>query len=173
MSSIRKSRNKRKAVENVPGIPHVEIVDRQRKFQLDLGRLERETARALDCLRAEWNPEINRIEIVLVSPAMSGKVHGRFCGDGSMTDVITFAHGELVVCPAVAERQRKGRGLDLHEEVLTYICHGLLHLCGEEDGSEAGFARMARRQDEIRRRVLVGARGAGKGALRKKVKRKP
>lgn len=131
--------------------------NRQRKFELELGRLKIETGRAVQALRQEWPREVEEVGVVLVSPRFSGQVHGQFCGDPSPTDVITFPWGEIAVCPAVAERQRAVTGLGLHEEVLTYICHGLLHLCGEEDTSEAGFLRMVRRQDGLRQ-VALGRR---------------
>lgn len=69
--------------------------------------------------------------------------------DPTPTDVITFDHGEILVCPAVAERQRHAEGLSLEDEVLTYILHGLLHLCGLNDHKERDFQRMRREQSRL------------------------
>lgn len=133
-----------------PNVPHVSVINRQRKFALDSDRLRKETACAMEALVHCWPREITEVDVVLISPRFSGEIHARYCGDSRPTDVITFPWGELLVCPAVAERQRRESGLSLHEEILTYICHGLLHLCGEDDATEAGYFRMAQLQDQLR-----------------------
>ncbi|MDX6766421.1 MAG: rRNA maturation RNase YbeY [Candidatus Methylacidiphilales bacterium] len=92
---------------------------------------------------------LDHIAVVFLSPAAMARVHGEFLGDPTPTDVITFEHGEILVCPAVAERQRRAEGLELHDEVLTYILHGLLHLCGLDDQQERDFARMRREQQRL------------------------
>lgn len=74
-------------------------------------------------------------------------------GDPTPTDVITFDHGEILVCPSVADQQRKTEGLSLHDEVLTYILHGLLHLCGLDDLTQKDFNRMRREQSRLLEKV--------------------
>jgi len=74
-------------------------------------------------------------------------------GDPAPTDVITFDHGEILVCPAVADKQRKAEGLSLHDEVLTYILHGLLHLCGLDDLTQKDFNLMRREQSRLLQKV--------------------
>ncbi|GAB4246092.1 MAG: hypothetical protein OHK005_11770 [Candidatus Methylacidiphilales bacterium] len=133
-----------------PDALHVSVINRQRKFALDWDRLSMETVFAIEGLGHHWPREITEVDVVLIAPRFSGQIHARYCGDSRPTDVITFPWGELLVCPAVAERQRRESGLSLHEEILTYICHGLLHLCGEDDATEAGYFRMAQRQDQLR-----------------------
>ena len=93
----------------------------------------------------------------MVAPGESGKIHAEFLRDPAPTDVITFDHGdagELIVCPAVADRQRHLENLSLSDEVLTYIIHGLLHLIGQDDLTAAAFAAMRRRQTMLRNKVL-------------------
>lgn len=68
---------------------------------------------------------------------------------------MTFGHGELLICPSVAEKQRRDTGLSLHDELLTYVIHGLLHLCGWNDLTPADYSAMAKRQDQLRKRVLA------------------
>jgi probable rRNA maturation factor len=92
---------------------------------------------------------LDTVEVTFLTPAAIRKVHAEFMRDPTPTDVITFEHGEILVCPAVAEKQRKATGLTLHHEVLTYILHGLLHLCGLDDHSEKDFARMGREQGKL------------------------
>lgn len=89
------------------------------------------------------------MEIYFVGKKNIADLHGRFLNDPTPTDVITFHHGEIFICPAVAERQRKTTRLSLHDEVLTYIIHGMLHLCGWDDHSKRDFERMRRRQERM------------------------
>jgi len=92
--------------------------------------------------------------VVFISPAVSSKVHLEFFQDATPTDVMTFHHGELLICPAVAEKQRKISSLNLHEELLTYVIHGLLHLCGWNDLTEADYHAMVRKQEHMRTKIL-------------------
>jgi len=103
------------------------------------------------------DPAIREIEILLVSPEESARLHKEFFGDPSPTDVMTFPVrpcASIVCCPAVAGDQRREEGLSLYEELLTYGIHGFLHLAGLDDHSDQDFARMEREQTEIRKRVL-------------------
>jgi len=43
--------------------------------------------------------------------------------------------------------------LSLHDEVLTYILHGLLHLCGLDDLTQKDFNRMRREQSRLLQKV--------------------
>jgi len=96
---------------------------------------------------------LDTIEVTFLTPAAIGKVHAEFMRDPTPTDVITFEHGEILVCPAVAEKQRKATGLTLHHEVLTYILHGLLHLSGLDDQNDQDFVRMRREQTQLLKKV--------------------
>jgi probable rRNA maturation factor len=82
------------------------------------------------------------------------RVHGDFFDDPTPTDVITFPHGEVLICPAVAEEQRHAYRRSLNEEILLYGIHGLLHLAGRRDDTGPGFRRMAREQEAILARVI-------------------
>lgn len=76
--------------------------------------------------------------------------------DPAPTDVITFHHGEIFVCPAIAQSQRKESGLSLHDETLTYILHGFLHLCGQDDHTPTDFTKMALLQSTLLNLVRHG-----------------
>ncbi len=95
------------------------------------------------------------IEISLVSAETIGQVHAEFLDDPSPTDVITFDHGEILVCPAVAREQGQAYRRSVEEEVLLYGIHGLLHLLGWSDLTPVKQASMAREQERIWRRVLA------------------
>ena len=91
-----------------------------------------------------------QLSIVLVSARESGRLHDRHLGDPTPADVLAFPHGEIVVCPAVASQLRKGHGLSLRDELLTYILHGLLHLAGFRDSNRTGALAMRRMQARLR-----------------------
>ncbi len=93
------------------------------------------------------------VEVSLLSAVEIGRVHGEFLDDPSPTDVITFDHGEILVCPEVARVQGAEYGRTLNEEVLLYGIHGLLHLRGWLDKTPARQKAMAAAQEKVWRRV--------------------
>ena len=69
------------------------------------------------------------------------------------TDVITFDHGEIHISVETAQRQAAEYFQDFEKEIMLYILHGLLHLAGHEDASDAGYAAMDLHQNELLSRV--------------------
>jgi probable rRNA maturation factor len=88
--------------------------------------------------------------IVFVTDRSLSRMHARHLGDASRTDVITFdlcdaVGGPLVEVYASAERARSvaaRRKVAPRRELLLYVVHGVLHLCGFDDHSRADRARM-------------------------------
>ena len=81
------------------------------------------------------------VEVILVSDAALAELHGRFLGDSSPTDVISFDLGEDGIGPAGevyvsvdrARRVAAERGVAVARELALYLVHGILHLCGHDD----------------------------------------
>jgi probable rRNA maturation factor len=100
-----------------------------------------------------------RLEVAIVDDAEMRKLHRRWMGLGSTTDVLTFdlsdggddgvVDAQLVVCKPMAVRRAAETGGDWRLELLLYVVHGCLHLCGYDDVSASKAARMHRREDEI------------------------
>ena len=65
--------------------------------------------------------------------------------------------GEVYVCVPEARRGSKEHGTRVADELLLYALHGMLHLCGFDDRTPAGFQRMHRTEDRILTRIGVGA----------------
>ncbi len=65
------------------------------------------------------------------------------------TDVITFAHGEIVVSAATAARQAHQNGEVVEREIARYIVHGFLHLNGHEDADPEEAALMWQAQEQV------------------------
>ena len=57
--------------------------------------------------------------------------------------------GEIIVCPAVARRNAKRYGNSIEREILLYVVHGILHLCGYDDHKPADIQRMRRKEQQI------------------------
>ena len=135
--------------------PALVVVNHQRTVPLDLSLLRR-TAQAavalsLDCpgKHASSFGDLEAVEISLVSDRVIARVHRRFMDLPGATDVITFAHGEIIVSATTAAREAAERAECVEREVLRYMVHGLLHLNGHEDAVPAEAAAMWEVQERI------------------------
>ena len=135
-----------------PKKPNIRWINRQRRHPPSLAYLRRKVELALGRFPPHRRRRLpGHLSIVLVSARASGRLHDRHLGDPTPADVLAFPHGEIVICPAVASQLRKGHGLSLRDELLTYILHGLLHLAGFRDSTRAGALAMRRLQARLRR----------------------
>ena len=139
----------------------ITLINRQRRVRLDAARLGRLASAALaECAPHSGDArfalkKFPLIEVAIVSDATIARVHRQFMGVPGATDVITFAHGEIVVSADTAKRCAREHGHGVHEELALYITHGLLHLNGHDDIAPRDRAKMHRVQDRIWRRVLA------------------
>jgi probable rRNA maturation factor len=102
------------------------------------------------------------VSITVVDDAEIRRLNREFLRHDEPTDVIAFdladavdasTAGEVVVSAECAERVARDLGHGPREELFFYICHGLLHLCGWEDGDPAARERMLKRQREYLTRL--------------------
>ena len=78
-------------------------------------------------------------------------------GHDRPTDVLTFALsdpsggilGDIYICPWVAQREARARGIPLRQELIRLIVHGTLHAVGRDHPEGAARTRSAmwRRQE--------------------------
>ncbi len=110
------------------------------------------------------------VEAVLKAERREGLVSVTFLGRDSMrrlnaahkrhdhpTDVLTFALdgpigqvvGDVYICPWVARREARTRGIPLRQELIRLVVHGTLHALGREhpEGPERVRSTMWRRQE--------------------------
>jgi len=107
----------------------------------------RRTARAA---RKYGRREDLELSLVFVSEAFLARLHARYMGDPSRTDVITFdlsdeltgPAGEIYVAADRARRVARARNVPGRRELALYIVHGVLHLCGFDDRTRADRTRM-------------------------------
>ena len=122
------------------------------------GRLlpDAEVRRIMREALAQGGGEGFALSVVLVGDATLARMHRRWLGDASRTDVITFdlsdAHsraGELFVSATCARRLAAERGVDTERELALYLVHGALHLCGYDDHAPRARARMRRAETKV------------------------
>ncbi len=100
-----------------------------------------------------------QLEIAFVDAAAMSRHHERWAGRDGPTDVLAFnlqddalpgcVEGQLIVCESVARQEAGVRNTDWRGELLLYVVHGCLHLCGYDDHGAEDFERMHRREDEL------------------------
>jgi probable rRNA maturation factor len=105
------------------------------------------------------------ISIAVVDDETIHRINKAHLGHDWPTDVVTFPLsepgeavlvGELVVSAETACATARERCLDPAGEMALYVVHGLLHLCGYDDHSDAGAAGMRRRESEMLRAAGIG-----------------
>ena len=130
------------------------VIDSQNSINFDLEYIKSKVYGAFQlCLRKskESAPlkELNSIEISIIDDKQIAKVHGEFMNDLSPTDVITFDYGEILVSAETALSNSEEMQVSLENEILLYIIHGMLHLGGYLDSSNAEFKEMKSLQEMI------------------------
>ena len=99
------------------------------------------------------------LAVVLVDDREITKINETFLRHQGPTDVISFDYikdfrqdefdpedpftvGELYISLETAEKQSREYGKSLNDELLLYIAHGILHLCGFDDHCERDIKAM-------------------------------
>ncbi len=138
----------------------VTLANRQRKIQLAVPWLRRFTSTALVyCLEHSDDGRfalraLPELDVAIVSDRVIARVHQQFMNIPGPTDVITFAHGEIVMSAQTASAHAGEQGHTVEKELALYTVHGMLHLNGFEDTTSEEAARMHRVQDRIWRQCL-------------------
>ncbi len=100
-------------------------------------------------------PELEEVEISIVSDEVIAQVHVDFMDIPGATDVITFSHGEIVISAETARSYGNEYGNAFERELMLYIIHGLLHLSGHEDEDPQERAEMEKIQTSILEQLWV------------------
>jgi probable rRNA maturation factor len=106
-------------------------------------------------LRAERRQAL--ISVTFLGRDAMRRLNADHKGHDRPTDVLAFALmgpggeviGDVYVCPWVARREAKARGVPLREELIRLVVHGTLHVLGREHPEGEGRTRstMWRRQE--------------------------
>ncbi len=140
----------------------IEVVNRQRKLQLDCVRWQAFARKALLVIPVD----ASGATIVFVSDRVMRELNRRWRRTDETTDVLSFpaeqdefekleglSLGDVVISVEQAARQAVEQGLKFDEEVSQLILHGLLHLCGYDHETDKG--EMNRLELRLRRRMGI------------------
>ena len=139
--------------------PKFRVRNLQRTVRVNTVDLEEFGAKALRmCLQLRKNEatdlaKLRELFVLLVSDRRMTALHRRFLHKPGPTDVLTFEHGEIFLSVETARRNARIFGNSLTRELRLYIVHGLLHLHGFEDRTEADARKMETTQERILRQV--------------------
>ena len=100
--------------------------------------------------------ELDALDIAMVDRVESDRVHREFMDIAGATDVITFHHGELLICPDIARSQAVEYGEPVLRELLRYLVHGMLHLAGYHDAETDDRSCMEAVQERMVASLWVG-----------------
>ena len=142
----------------------VEVVNRQRRREVDVGRWRAFAERAL---RAVGAKPARGATVAFVSDRRMRELNRQFRGRDYATDVLSFPAepdefegdeaegyiGDVVVSLERAAAQAAEHGLTFENEVEQLILHGLLHLSGYDHETDEG--QMNRLELRLRRRLGI------------------
>jgi probable rRNA maturation factor len=140
------------------------IRNRQRTRGVNLRLLRRIL---IELLREMLESTSIELGITLVAAPEMARINWQFLQHEGATDVITFDHtekqtsrrklpagggeicGELFICVDEAVRQARSFRTTWQAEVVRYLVHGVLHLCGHDDRQFRARRRMKREEDRL------------------------
>ena len=118
-------------------------------------------------MRLESVPDDPEISVVLCDDEFIRALNARYRGQDKPTDVLSFPQedpevlGDIVISLPTAARQANSAGWTLENEVALLCVHGLLHLLGYDDETEAGAWEMQARTEAALREVGIPVPSAG------------
>ncbi len=107
----------------------------------------------------------DELSIIFVDECTIAKLNEKYLNHRGTTDVITFDYlsekkipaanddhrtiGDIYICCDLAEKAAIHYKNDLSTEIIHYITHGILHLCGYNDHENADVQKMRAKENEI------------------------
>jgi probable rRNA maturation factor len=98
-----------------------------------------------------------KVTLAFVDNAHIHRLNKQFLQHDEPTDVLTFPYtdanaktleGEVAIGYEVAKEYAADRGHDANLELVLYVVHGCLHLCGYDDADAASAAEMRTKERE-------------------------
>jgi probable rRNA maturation factor len=136
------------------------VRDRGSGERLDLRLLKRLTHTLVQEYLQKRDFEVG---VYIVGEAEMTRLNGAFLQHAGSTDVITFDYadpqlpsrlaGEIVVCLDVARSQARRFRTTWQAELVRYVAHGCLHLCGHDDHQPQARRRMKREENRLVRQL--------------------
>lgn len=139
-----------------------EVVNRQRKMQLDCERWQSFVTNTLQLVPANGAD----VTVAFVSDRAMRELNRMWRHKHGTTDVLSFpaeqdkfekleglSLGDVVISVEQAARQARENGLDFETEIAQLILHGLLHLCGYDHETDNG--EMNKLEMRLRRKLGI------------------
>ena len=149
----------------------ISICNLQQSAEIDEARIEQIIH---DALRSE-QVAAAELSVAIVDDERMHELNRTHLGHDDTTDVLSFLleceldsatdeeprrseqmlgrgkrlEGELVICAETAQREAGRFGWEVGDELLLYVVHGVLHLCGYVDSSDVERQQMRLRESEI------------------------
>jgi rRNA maturation RNase YbeY len=97
---------------------------------------------------------VGRLNYVFVSADFIRSINSQYLQHDTDTDIISFddsegdvISGEMYVCVETVRANAKEYEVDFHTELLRVMVHGVLHLCGYKDETDAEQCVMRAAED--------------------------
>ena len=103
-----------------------------------------------------------KVAIAFVDNAHIHRLNKQFLNHDEPTDVLTFPssppgakklEGDIAIGMEIAREYAADRGHDVKWELLLYVVHGCLHLCGYTDTDETAAAEMRVKEREYLKKL--------------------
>ena len=111
----------------------------------------------LEAAAGQLGTTVDSLSVALVDDARTSQLNRQLLEHCGPTDVIAFeaeqdaegSSGEIIISVQTAQRQAQQYGHSLMAELCLLAIHGLLHVMGYEDQTEAGRAEMEQIQESL------------------------
>ncbi len=137
------------------------IINLQNKIPIPKKKIQNKTKQILKL----QHKKATNLSIVFVNDNLIKKLNQEFLHKSRPTDVMAFdlkeskfpqriINGEIVISTETAMRNAKIYDTGRFQEILLYIIHGILHLCGFNDKTKTQIQRMRQREQYILKRIV-------------------
>ena len=123
----------------------IDVLNLQRSIPVPIVAIKNTAAKAARKLKIS----LKELSIVFVGEARMRRINREYLRHDYVTDVITFVHGEIIICPKVAQQNALSHGAALEQELRLYVIHGLLHLAGFDDHAPQDIKRMRQWEEKL------------------------
>lgn len=127
------------------------FVDAKRMAEINQAHMHHEGP--TDVITFDYSDPAPRFALRLPSPPRSGRgIKGEVSIPHSAPSSVTSQRqlfGEIFICPAVAVTQAREFRTTWQSELVRYIVHALLHLCGYDDLKPAARREMKRHENRL------------------------
>jgi len=138
----------------------VSIANQQERVELDYQRLKAAARAVLEGERVKKS----KITLAFMTDEAIHALNKKFLEHDESTDVITFPYtspkagsleGDIAISVDTATRAAEERGHAAADELVLYVIHGVLHLCGYDDLDDADRRVMRTKEAEYLKALHV------------------